>query len=356
MQYRPLGKSGIDVSVICLGTMTWGRQNSEQDAHQQLDYAVAQGVNFIDTAEIYPPPVNQESLKLFGTTERHLGTWLAKNASKRDKVIIASKIVGGSELNWIRPDLSENGMSVTNKANILAALETSLQRLQTDYIDLYQIHWPSRATNFFGSLNYKHDADNQALDKFAEIVETMNALITQGKIRAWGVSNETPYGLMEYQRHADRLGATGLVSIQNPYSLLNRSFEVGLAEIAIRNEMPLLAYSPLGFGVLSGKYLDGKMPATSRLAVQPDYWLRFSNELSVAATRDYVALAQKYQLDAAQMALAFVNQQPFVASNIIGATTMEQLQSNITSADITLSAELLAEIEILYQQYGTPSP
>ncbi len=354
MEYRPLGNSGIDVSVICLGSMTWGRQNNEQDAHEQIDYSLTQGVNFIDTAEIYPAPLDEGHEERQGRTEQYIGTWFAKNPSKRSDIVLATKIIGASGFSFLRPDLAKNGRSVVDKANIISAVETSLQRLQTDYIDLYQVHWPSRSSNFFSTFAYTNNTNDETED-FAEIVETMDALKKQGKIRAWGVSNETPYGIMEYQRHADRLGFDGLVSVQNPYNLLNRIFEIGLSEIAIRNNMPLFAYSPLGTGSLTGKYLDG-IPKNSRRGLFPGYWDRFCNPLSVIATRKYYELAKKYELDMGQMSLAFVNSRDFLCSNIIGATTMEQLKTNIASIDVKLPPELLKEIDAVHTENPNPAP
>ena len=360
MKYRPLGHSGINVSVICLGSMTWGTQNSEQDAHQQLDYALANGVNFIDTAEIYPVPIKDTHQNLQGRTEQYIGTWLAKNQAKRSEIVLASKIVGLCGFGkWLRPDLSKGQFNIINKANILAALDASLARLQTDYLDLYQIHWPARDTNFFGKRGMMNTPTDNEYDAFAEIVETMNQLIKQGKIRSYGTSNETPFGMMEYIRMCDKTGLIPPTSIQNPYSLLNRTFEVGLSEIAMRCQIPLLSYSPLAFGALSGKYLDGQMPADARLALynkNKDFGERYVVPQAQKATKAYVTLAQKYQLDPAQMALAFVNGRDFLASTIIGASTLAQLESNIASIDIDLNDEMMKEIDAIYQQQPDPSP
>jgi len=348
MKYNMLGTTQIQVSEICLGTMTYGQQNTEAEAHQLLDYATANGVNFIDTAELYAVPPSAET---YGLTEQYIGSWL-KKSGKRSDVILASKIAGPAE-GWL-PHIRDEATRRLDKANIELALNDSLKRLQTDYLDLYQLHWPDRKTNYFGQLGYTHDAN----DQFVSIEETLLALKEQvdaGKIRSIGLSNETPWGTMEFIRLAEQLNLPRVVSIQNPYSLLNRTYEIGLAEVSIRERAGLLAYSPLGFGVLSGKYLKGAAPKDARLTLYPDY-NRYSNDNAIKATEAYVKLANDNVLNPAQMALAFVNAQPFVTSNIIGATTMQQLDDNIASANIRLSSDVLEAIAAIHQHYPNPSP
>jgi len=345
MQTRKLGNTDIDVSLICLGTMTWGEQNTEQDAFEQLDYATSEGVNFIDAAEMYPVPPRPETQ---GLTETYLGNWLAKR-NRRDDLVIASKVAGpGNGLSYLR-----NGPRLTRN-HIIEACDASLKRLQTDYIDLYQVHWPDRNTNFFGKLGYEHDPQ----EKFTPIEETLTALgelVDAGKVRHIGVSNETPWGVMEYLRLAGEKGLPRVVSIQNPYNLLNRSFEVGAAEIAHREQAGLLAYSPLAFGMLSGKYMGGKWPEKARLTLY-ERFSRYTNERSADATRAYVELARQNNLSPVQMALAYVNSRGFVTSNIIGATTMEQLQENIGSHSVDLSPDTLEAIEAIHQEFTYPCP
>lgn len=345
MQYQPLGSSDLNVSRICLGTMTFGQQNTETEAHQQLDYALAQGVNFLDAAEMYPIPTNAETQ---GRTEQYIGNWM-KARSNRDQVIIATKVAGPGEMvSYLRPDLHHD------RVNIRAAVTGSLQRLQTDYIDLYQLHWPDRATNFFSQLNYTHRPEHDGTP-ILETLEALKELVDEGLIRYVGLSNESPWGTMKFLSYAEALGLPRVVSVQNPYSLLNRSDEIGLAEVFHREQVDLLAYSPLGFGVLSGKYLDGSAADNARLNLFKSY-SRYVNELGVKATTEYVQLAREHGVDPAQMALAFVNSRPFVGSNIIGATTMQQLASNIASIDLTLSDELLAGIEAIGTKYSNPCP
>ena len=348
MKLKPLGNTDIQVSVICLGSMTWGEQNSEAEAHQQLDYALEHGVNFIDTAELYAIPPKADT---YGLTESYIGSWLAKSG-KRKQVILASKVAGPAE-GWL-PHIRNESIRRLDRKNIEQALNSSLQRLQTDYLDLYQLHWPDRQTNYFGQLGYSHKAKDASIP----IEETLQALKDQveaGKIRHIGLSNETPWGVMEFIRLADQMNLPRVVSVQNPYSLLNRSYEVGLAEVSIREKVGLLAYSPLGFGVLSGKYLNGAQPARGRLTLFKDY-TRYSSENAIAATAAYVKLAQNHGLDPAQMALAYIHSRPFVTSTIIGATTSQQLRDNIDSAQLELSKEVLEEIENIHHQYPNPSP
>lgn len=345
MQTRKLGNTDIDVSLICLGTMTWGEQNSEQEAFEQLDYATAEGVNFIDAAEMYPVPPRAETQ---GLTETYLGNWLARRG-RRDDLVIASKVAGpGNGLTYLR-----NGPRLTRE-HIREACDASLKRLQTDYIDLYQVHWPDRGTNFFGKLGYQHNPE----EAFTPIEETLGALaelVKEGKVRHVGLSNETPWGTMEYLRLARENNWPRVVSIQNPYSLLNRTFEVGLAEFAHREQTGLLAYSPLAFGMLSGKYLGGKWPEKGRLTLY-ERFSRYSGERGMDATRAYVELAHKHDLSPVQMALAYVNSRSFVTSNIIGATTMDQLRENIASERLELSADVLEAIEAIHREFTYPCP
>ena len=347
MRYKMLGNSGINVSIICLGTMTYGEQNTEKEGHRQLDYAIDKGVNFIDSAELYAIPPKVET---YGKTESIIGSWLSMRG-RRDEVILASKIAGGGEwVNHIR-----GGKTRFTEDYITEAISASLKRLRTDYIDLYQLHWPERNTNYFGKLGYEAGAKEAALTPIAETLRALKKQVEAGKIRYVGLSNETPWGIMQFLTLAKEYDLPVIVSVQNPYNLLNRSYEIGNAEISHRENVSLLAYSPLGFGVLSGKYLNNKKPAEARITKWPNY-VRYSSEQGIAATGSYVGLAMKYGLDPAQMALAFVNAQSFVASNIIGATTMLQLESNIASVGIQISRELRSDIEKVHNKYPNPSP
>lgn len=345
MDYLPLGNTDIRVSRLCLGTMTWGEQNTEAEAHEQLDYAVDQGINFIDTAEMYPVPPKPETR---GLTEQYLGTWLCKRPD-RDKLVIATKMSAAAD--WL-PYIRE-GKNRLDKKNMQAAIDDSLRRLQTDYVDLYQFHWPERDTNFFGKLGYYHAPGKDGVP-IEETLEAAAELIRSGKIRHIGVSNETPWGVHEYLRLAELRNLPEIVSIQNPYNLLNRTFEIGLSEFSHREQVGLLAYSPLAFGVLSGKYLEHQ-PEDARLTLFTRFD-RYTNDQGIACTRAYVELARKNGLDPAQMALAFVNSRPFLTSNIIGATSMEQLQSNIDSVNLELDRELLREIERIHTRQPNPCP
>ncbi|WP_462330630.1 NADP(H)-dependent aldo-keto reductase [Thiohalocapsa halophila] len=346
MQYRPLGRTDLSVSAICLGTMTFGEQNTAAEAAEQLDRAVAAGINFIDTAEMYPVPPKAETM---GRTEEYIGRWLAERGG-RDKLVIASKVAGpGDWLPYIR-----GGNNRLDRPNIQQALEDSLRRLGTDYLDLYQLHWPDRQTNFFGRLGYEHPAEDDSVP-LLETLEVLGELVQSGKIRHVGLSNETPWGTMRFLELAERHGLPRMVSIQNPYSLLNRTFEIGLAEVAIREQCGLLAYSPLAFGALSGKYLNGQRPPKGRLTLFSRF-SRYSNDQAVAATAEYVAVARKHGLDPAQMALAFVTSRPFVTSNIIGATTLAQLEQNLASIDLELSEAVLEDIEAVHTRQPNPSP
>lgn len=345
MQKRKLGQTDLDVSLICLGTMTWGQQNSEADAFEQLDYAVDAGINFIDAAEMYPVPPRAETQ---GATEACLGNWL-KRRGRRDDLVIASKVAGpGNGLDYLR-----GGPRLTRK-HIHEAVDASLDRLQTDYIDLYQVHWPDRSTNFFGQLGYRHDPDEMATP-IEDTLEALSELVEAGKVRHVGLSNETPWGTMRYLQLAKERGWPRMVSIQNPYNLLNRSFEVGLAEIAHREQVGLLAYSPLAFGVLSGKYLGGKRPEGARLTLF-ERFQRYNSQQVEAATQAYADLAAQHGLSLTHMALAYVNSRDFLTSNIIGATTMEQLRENIESAQVTLSEDVLKGIEAIHKDFTYPAP
>ncbi len=343
MQTRPLGDTGIEVSRLCLGTMTFGEQNSESEAHDQLDRAVAFGINFIDAAEMYPVPPRAETQ---GRTEAYIGSWLKRRES-RDDVIIATKVTGPG-LEHIR------GGPRLNREHIHQAIDASLERLQTDYVDLYQLHWPERSTNYFGRLGYEHDEEENAVS-LEETLGVLKELVDAGKVRAIGLSNETPWGVMKALQLAERLGLPRVASIQNPYNLLNRSFEVGLAEIAHRENVGLLAYSPLAFGVLSGKYLDGARPENARLTLF-ERFKRYTSPLAEQATRAYVDIAREHDLDPAQMALAFVNSRSFLTSNIIGATTMEQLEDNLASESLKLEQSVLEAIEEVHRRIPNPSP
>ncbi|EPI5812457.1 NADP(H)-dependent aldo-keto reductase [Vibrio vulnificus] len=344
MQYTKLPHSTLEISKLCLGTMTFGEQNSQQDAFEQLDYAVAQGINFIDTAEMYPVPPKAQSQ---GLTEQFIGNWLSKSG-KREKVLIATKIAGPRNVPYIRDNMS------LNRRHIHTAIDDSLTRLQTDYVDLYQLHWPQRQTNCFGQLNYPYP-DTQEEVTLIETLEALNELVKAGKVRYIGVSNETPWGVMTLLRLAEKHDLPRIVSIQNPYSLLNRSFEVGLSEISHYEGVQLLAYSPMAFGTLSGKYLDGARPKGARCTLF-ERFQRYFTPQGLEATNAYVSLARDYGLDPAQMALAFVNQRPFVASNIIGATTLDQLKANIESLNVKLEDEVLNKIQQIGTTYSNPCP
>jgi aryl-alcohol dehydrogenase-like predicted oxidoreductase len=347
MQYRQLGQTDLKVSLICLGTMTWGEQNSQEEGFAQMDYAVEHGVNFFDTAELYSIPPNANT---YGSTETIIGNWF-KTRGRRDQVILASKVVGPGA-DWI-PHI-RHGQTRLDRKNIEAALHASLQRLQTDYLDLYQLHWPDRDTNFFGKLGYQHNPDDDPV-AIEETLQVLHDLVKAGKVRHVGLSNETPWGVMRFLHASEQRDWPRAVSVQNPYNLLNRSFEIGLAEVAIREQVGLLAYSPTGFGVLSGKYLHGQQPAGARITLWPNY-SRYTSPQAVAATQAYVELAQQHGLDPVQMALAYVNSRDFVTSTIIGATSMAQLNSNIASAELVLSPEVLQGIEAIHTQHPNPSP
>lgn len=346
MHYHRIPHSALEISQLGLGTMTFGEQNSEADAHTQLDYAVSQGINLIDVAEMYPVPPRPETQ---GLTETYVGNWLAKRGN-REKLVLASKVSGPSRNNdaGIRPN------QILDRKNIRAALDASLKRLQTDYLDLYQVHWPQRPTNCFGKLGYTWNESAPAVT-LLETLEALTECQRAGKIRYIGVSNETAFGVMRYLHLADKHDLPRIVTIQNPYSLLNRSYEVGLAEVTQYEEVELLAYSCLGFGTLTGKYLNGAKPAGARNTLFSRF-TRYSGEQTQKAVAAYVDIAKRHGLDPAQMALAFVRRQPFIASTLLGATTMAQLKTNIESFHLTLSEEVLAEIEAVHQVYTYPAP
>lgn len=345
MKYSKIPNTDINVSKICLGTMTFGQQNTEIEAHEQLNYAVEQGVNFIDTAEMYPVPGMKETQ---GKTEQFIGTWLIKQ--KREKLIVATKVTGPAEyFNFLRPNL---GFS---KEVIYDALDKSLKRLKTNYVDVYQLHWPERNANFFGQRNYTHNPDEEWEDNIKEVIETLDGLVKEGKIRHYGVSNETSWGLMRHLEESKHNNLSRCKTIQNPYSLLNRTFEVNLAEVAMREKVGLLAYSPLAFGMLTGKYLNGKLPEGSRLNLFPQY-SRYNNKESHILTKKYLELANELNISLTQLALAFVNQREFLTANIIGATTIEQLKENIGSINVELPEETLKRIDEIQELQPNPAP
>ncbi|MDB9902830.1 aldo/keto reductase [Flavobacteriaceae bacterium] len=346
MKYTHLPASDIKVSKICLGTMTWGKQNTQEEAFEQMNFALDNGVNFFDTAELYPVPAAAER---YAHTEIIIGNWLVQNKN-RDQVVLASKIAGKAAFTAF---IRENGFS---KEALNTALEGSLKRLKTDYLDLYQLHWPERNTNFFGQRGYQHKEDEVWEDNFQEILETLKGFVKEGKIRQVGISNENPWGAMRYMElHRNDPSLPRMVTCQNPYNLLNRLYETGMAEVSMRENIGLLAYSPLGFGVLSGKYLGGKQPANARVTLFPNY-NRYSVGQNVPATEAYAAIAEAHGLSLTEMALAFVNTRPFVTSNIIGATSMAQLEENIKSIDTDLSQEVLKAIEGVHATYPNPGP
>ena len=346
MNFRKLGNTDLKVSTICLGTMTWGEQNNQKEAFEQMDYAMSQGINFFDTAEMYAVPSTE---KTFGKTEIIIGNWF-KERNNRKKVILATKI-SGPGLSWIRG----GGLQYT-KENISSALLGSLERLQTDYIDLYQLHWRERNTNYFGKLGYKHKTEEREWNDFESILRTLKQFVDEGKIRYIGLSNESAWGLSKFLELSESQNLPRVMSVQNPYNLLNRTYEVGLAEISIREQSGLLAYSPLASGVLSGKYRNNQKPKGSRLQLFGDYFPRYAGKSSNLAVEGYFKIAKKHKISLAQLSLAFVSQQSFVTSNIIGATTMKQLEENIGSAHIKLSSEIIDEINLVHKNNSNPAP
>ncbi len=345
MKYTTLPNTDIKVSKICLGTMTFGQQNTEADGHAQMDYALEKGINFFDTAEMYSVPGRKET---YGSTEKIIGTWF-KNSGKREEIVLASKIAGPNPgLSYIRENMD------FSPASIALSLEKSLTRLQTDYIDLYQLHWPERKTNFFGQRGFKvqHDAWE---DNIQNVLETLEGFIKEGKIKHIGLSNETPWGIMRFLEESKYQNLPRIKTVQNPYSLLNRLFENGSAEICIRENVGLLAYSPMAFGVLSGKFLSGESHPDARIKLFPQF-SRYNSAQSAEATRLYQEVAHKHGLTLTELALAFVTQQAFVTSTIIGATTMEQLKENIDTIDVVLSDEILMEINAVQAIIPDPAP
>ena len=343
MEYNILPNSNIKVSKICLGTMTWGRQNNQQEAFDQMDYSIDKGVNFFDTAELYPVPATPDK---YAITEEIIGNWF-QQSKKRDKIILATKIAGPGDYTAHIRKTGYKGNSIEN------ALDGSLKRLKTDYIDLYQLHWPERITNTFGNRNYQYFNDSWE-DNFEFILEKLKELIKIGKIRHIGLSNENPWGIMKFLDYSKQ-ELPKMITVQNPYSLLNRLFEVGSSEICKRENIGLLAYSPLGFGILTGKYFNGKMPKNSRLDLFPTL-KRYSNENSIKAAKLYEEVAKKHNLSLTHLSLSFVNDRPFVTSNIIGATNIEQLKENIESVNIKLSDEIISEINSINNKIPNPSP
>ena len=345
MKYRKLGNTELNVSLICLGTMTYGEQNTQEEGFEQMDYALENGINFFDTAELYAIPPKE---KTYGKTEEIIGNWF-KIKKNRKKIILASKIAGPG-LKWIR-----GGGEQYSERSIETALNNSLKRLNTDYIDLYQLHWPERNTNYFGDLDYKHDEKEKIWNSFESILKSLRKFVDQGKIRYIGLSNETPWGFSKFLEIADKQNLPKVVSVQNPYSLINRTYEIGMSEISIREKCGLLVYYPLAAGALSGKYRNNKMPKNSRLSLFKG-WERMINPLAMKAYDEYYKLAKENNLTMVQLAQAFVNSRPFVTSNIIGATTMEQLKENIESIKIELSEEIMEKINLIHNNNPNPSP
>ena len=348
MKFKKLGNTDLKISTICLGTMTWGEQNNQKEAFEQMDYALESGVNFFDTAELYSIPPKE---KTYGKTEEIIGNWF-KEKKNRDKIILATKI-SGPGLSWIR----SGGLQYTKK-NIEDAINDSLKRLRTDFIDLYQLHWPERKTNYFGKLSYDHDNKEKEdeWNDFKSILEILKNFIKQGKIRYIGVSNETAWGLSKFLEISKIYQLPKIMSVQNPYNLLNRTYEIGLAEISIREKSGLLAYSPLAFGFLSGKYRNDNLPDKSRMKLFGDFFPRYKSINSAKAIEEYYKIAKKNNLSLTQMSLAFVNSRSFLTSNIIGATNMEQLKENIGSIDIKLDNEIIKEINSIHKNNPNPAP
>lgn len=351
MHYKTIGSSDLKVSEICLGTMTWGNQNTEEEAHEQLDFATANGVTFIDTAEMYPVPPEK---KLQGRTENYIGSWFQKSG-KRNNIVLATKAASKNQAASLATRDASDGLT---RDSIMAAIDGSLTRLKTDFVDLYQVHVPDRSTNNFGRRAYSHEPmqDGASIE---ETLEALSEIVKSGKARWIGISNETPWGVAEYLRIAREKNMPHIVSIQNQYSLINRSFEIGLSEFCLRENIGLLAYSPLSIGVLSGKYIGGAQPEGTRLGLfegsRARYTSRYNPPMAQPAIEKYVALAHERGIDPSQMALAFVLSRPFTSAAIIGATSMEQLKTNMGAADVVLDAETLAAIDAIYQEHPDPT-
>lgn len=349
MKFHPLADTGIELPEICLGTMTFGEQNTQAEAFEQLNYALDQGIYFWDTAEMYPVPPKVETQ---GRTEAIIGEWIKANPTQRNALFLASKIAGpaygGSHI--------REGKTRYAAPHLRQALDQSLQRLNTDYIDLYQLHWPERQTNFFGKLGYAHAKEQETdLTRFEETLEALGQEIQQGRIKHIGLSNETPWGIMKFLAIAERLNLQKFVSVQNPYNLLNRTYEVGSAEVSISENIGLLAYSPLAFGMLTGKYLNGAQPEDGRIT-KFSRFTRYTNPEAIRATAAYAEVAKKHGLTLTELSLAFIKQQPFVTSTIIGATTLDQLKENINAFRIELSDDVLEDIEKVHQTQPNPAP
>ncbi len=346
MKYRKLGNTNLDVSLICLGTMTYGEQNTEAEGFEQMDYAVEKGINFFDTAELYAIPPKQ---KTYGKTEEIIGNWFQKRKNRK-KIILATKIAGPG-LKWIR-----GGGSQYSSKSIEEALNDSLKRLKTDYVDLYQLHWPERNTNYFGDLDYEHNTNEKKWNSFDSILNVFKKLIDQGKIRYIGLSNETPWGFSKFLQIANEKKLPKVVSVQNPYNLVNRSYEVGMSEISMRENAGLLAYSPLAAGYLTGKYRNKQMPKNSRMDLFYENYPRYHNERTYNAVDEYFKIAKKNTVSLTQLSQAFVNSRDFVTSNIIGATTMSQLKENVESINISLNEEVINEINLVHEKIPNPAP
>ena len=346
MNYNKLGNTDLKVSTICLGTMTWGEQNTQKEGFEQMDYALEKGINFFDAAEMYPSPCRKET---YGETEKVIGNWLSERKS-RDKIILASKI-SGPGMSYIR-----GGGLQFSEENIAIAIENSLKRLKTDYIDLYQLHWPERKTNFFGKLGYEHKEDSNEWNDFEKILIALEKFIKEGKIRYVGLSNETSWGLSKYLEISKTKQLPKMMSVQNAYNLLCRAYEIGLAEISIREKSGLLAYSPLAGGFLTGKYINNNLPENSRQKLFGEYYTRYSKPHAVEVIEKYFNISKKFDLNFAQMSIKFCEIQKFVTSTIIGATTMEQLKTDIESVNVDLSKEIIKEINEVQKIYPNPCP
>ena len=346
MKYTTLPNTNIKVSKICLGTMTWGNQNTTEEAFEQMDYALQQGVNFFDTAELYPVPANAAT---YAETERIIGKWFQKTGNRKN-VVLASKIAGGGDYT---AHIRTGGFS---RKNITEAIEGSLQRLQTDYLDLYQLHWPDRGVNCFGLRDYPYKTSSEKVEKHLEILETLDEFVKKGIVRAIGLSNETPWGTMQYLQTATNHNLARPSTIQNSYSMIHRAYEYGMSEVSMRENIGLLAYSPLAQGVLSGKYLNGNLPEGARGTLFPRFIARYMGDGSLQAVKKYQEIATKNGITLSELSLAFINQLPFVTSNIIGATKMDQLKENIHSIHIDLSEEIIAEINVVHAEIPNPAP